>query len=103
MNQELIRAVVRKHYFLSIINHKDELLRYFTLDEGHFKMCSDVNFDEYVNRFRGEFQSVEDFAEQPLEKVTVDFEEYHKKLFLVTMRNYLSVLEEKIYKIEMGN
>ena len=109
MNKKLIGRIARKHYFLNMINPKDELLKYFTLDEeGYFRMCGETDFEEYVDRFRGDLMSLDNFVEEFTKehmtgKITLDFEEYHKELFLVTAKNYLSALEDEIWKIEKGN
>lgn len=105
----LIGAIAQKHYLLGWVNPKDELLKYFTInEEGNFRMCPEIDFEEYINRFRGDLMSVDDFVDQfadPLagEINSDDVGEYYKELLLATMQSYFSALEDEINKIEIGN
>lgn len=115
MHEELIEAVARKHNFLSWINPKDELLKYFFLDEeGGFHMSDEADFEEFVSRFRGDYKSIDKFVDEEeknceisdgidMKKLMKDAKKYYSEIFPVTMCNYFSALEEEIDNIEMRN
>jgi hypothetical protein len=112
---KLTMEVSRKHYLLRWMNPKDELLKYFFMDEeGAFCMNSS-SFDEFVERFNGSKTSIDDFAVKAAEEAKtpdggIDMDivrergaEYGVELFNVVMKKYISALEKEIGKIEEGN
>ena len=113
MHEELFEAIARKYYFLSYINPKDELLKYFFLDEkGGFHMSDEADFEEFVKRFRGDCKSIDKFVDEEEEKCKtpdggIDMKKIMKDAknitFPVTMCNYFSALEQEIDNIEMRN
>ena len=95
MEKKLLLDVINRYYILSVISPKHELLRFFCFNkENNFEPNQDEQIeDEFIERFRGENLSLEDYMKV---KSEIPSKEYFRALIPSLFSNYRSVLEKEI-------
>lgn len=99
---QLIRVMNEKYFFLKMLNPKNELLKYFIVDEDGLFTVTPIGEieDEFVDRFRGNAPKIRDVIKG---NVNISFKEYSDRLFFSCFKNYISNLEEAINLAEKMN
>jgi hypothetical protein len=101
MLKKVIEEIVKDYLFLRRISPKNELLKYFIVDENSFTNNLDKEIhEEFMEKFRGSFPTLEELKKR---KKKIDYAKYFSSLYLTVFINYDFCLDGAINFALMRN